>query len=130
MAQQAEECRDEGCCTHQQEPQQEQQQHEKDAELQPQEDAGQQRQKPAASSSGYRGGEVKAEKDEEIAKVVMDASRDISCGFQVSVKMVDSKTVTMDVEPNDKIGDIVKKEHGSWPAVRIRDLRRKGAEEQ
>ena len=39
----------------------------------------------------------------------MDALRDSSRAFQIFVKMDDSKTVTMDVESIDKIGDTVRR---------------------
>ena len=44
--------------------------------------------------------------------MVMDASKGSSRTFQIFVKMDDSKTVTMDVEPIDKIGDIVRRSVG------------------
>ena len=60
---------------------------------------------------GSERGRVKEEKDEEVAKVVMDASRG-SRAFQIFVKVDNLLALMMDVSSNDKISDVVRRRVG------------------
>ena len=87
--------RDEACCMQQQMQQQAQQQKQQQEQRQKQQDAEQQHQKPAAPD-----------------KAVMNEQRGDSRTFQIFVKTDDLKTMTMDVTPNDKIQDVVRRGMG------------------
>ena len=60
---------------------------------------------------GSERGGVK-EKDEEVAKGVMDTSRDGSRAFQIFVEVGILKASMVDVSSNDKIGDVVRRSVG------------------
>ena len=95
LAQETEVYRDEACCMQQQMQQQAQQQKQQQEQRQKQQDAEQQHQKPAAPD-----------------KAVMNVQRGDSRTFQIFVKTDDLKTMTMDVTPNDKIQDVVRRGMG------------------
>ena len=95
LAQETEVYRDEACCMQQQMQQQAQQQKQQQEQRQKQQDAEQQHQKPAAPD-----------------KALMNVQRCDSRTFQIFVKTDDLKTMTMDVTPNDKIQDVVRRGMG------------------
>ena len=59
----------------------------------------------------YRG-RFKEEKDEEVAKVMMDDLRGSSGALQIFVKVDSLKVWVMDVSSNDKISDVVRRSVG------------------
>ena len=99
LAQETKVYRDEACCMQQrmqqQMQQQAQQQKQQQEQRQKQQYAEQQHQKPAAPD-----------------KAMMNVQRGDSRTFQIFVKTDDLKTMTMDVTPNDKIQDVVRRGMG------------------